>query len=309
MIPLKKVLFTDLFGTLISLDSDDARKLYGGYEKEFAIVSRYMNEFLREDNYIAIVTEPGGHGNFGRVFNNQIANLNSYIDDNLRSHLAYYLQGNGTISEEDHIRKEMVNGKLCYIGKHPFTGIAVNKKEEAVIDFLKMIPMPYQIYGIGDSAKDIPMLLKIQELYGNSSFMDTRLYSYQSDFKPKDIIAHEVEAEFHYELIEILKKRSFEEIKVGIRSKAELELLIKKDKRKQELYQLLNEGNLDLEELMKNYSKYIECKGYEIENENTDLEHPFYEDYPYSKEVIQRVMGMPCYPTFAKYYTKVLKRK
>lgn len=179
MISLKKVLITDLFGTLISLDSDDARKLYGGYEKEFAIVSRYMNEFLREDNYIAIVTELGGHGNFGRVFNNQIADLNSYIDDNLRFHLAYYLQGNGTILEEDQIRKE------------------------------------------------------------------------------------------------------------GIRSEAKLELLVQKDKRKQELYQLLNEGKLDLEELKKNYSKYIECKGYEIENENTDLEHSFYEDYPYSKEVIQ----------------------
>ncbi len=101
MIVLKKVLFTDLFGTLISLDSYNAKNLYGNYEKEFEIVSRYMNEFLREDNYIAIVTEPGGHCNFGKVFNDQIASLNSYIKEEFRSNLAYYLQGNGTISKED----------------------------------------------------------------------------------------------------------------------------------------------------------------------------------------------------------------
>lgn len=310
MVLLKKVLFTDLFGTLISLGPQETKDLYGSYEKEFEIISRYMNEFLRDDNYIAIVTEPGGHGNFGRIYNNQIANLNSYIKEDLRSHLAYYLQGNGTISQEDYIRKEIVNGKLCYLGKHPFIGIAVNKKEEAVTDFLKMIPMPYQIYGIGDSAKDIPMLLKIQEFYGKSSFIDTRLYSYQSEFTPDKIIANEVDAEFHFELKEILKKRSFEEFLTGIVSEPERELLIKKENRKQELYQLLQEGKLDLEELMKNYSKYIECKGYEIENENwRSLEHPFYEDYPYSKEVIDRVMGMSCYPSFTDYYAKVLKKK
>lgn len=309
MIVLKKVLFTDLFGTLISLDSYNAKNLYGNYEKEFEIVSRYMNEFLREDNYIAIVTEPGGHCNFGKVFNDQIASLNSYIKEEFRSNLAYYLQGNGTISKEDQIKKEKINGKLCYIGKHPFIGIAVNKKEEAITDFLITIPMPYQIYGIGDSAKDIPMLLKVQECNGKSSLIDTRLYSYQSNFTSKEMIAKEVEAEFHFELREILKKRSFEEVKEGIISEAGLELFVRKEKRKQELYQLLREGKLDLEELMKNYSKYIECKNYEIENENQELEHPFYEDYPYSKDLIQRVMGMPCYPTFTKYYTKVLKKK
>lgn len=308
MIVLKKILFSDLFGTLINKDMNDSKKYYNSVEKEFSIVSRYMNEFLKEGNYIAVVTEPGGHGNFGRVFNNQIAKLNSYIDEDLRSHLAYYLQGNGTISPEDNIRKEMINGKRCYIGEHPLIGIAVDKKEEAIGEFLKTIPLPYQIYGIGDSAKDIPMLLKIQELRGKSSLIDNSLY--QSDRTTDEIINNELDVEFHFEYVEILKNLSVEERLKDELSEQQIEWGIKREKRKQELYQLLSEGNLDLDELIKNYSKFIECRNYEIENNNRDSgEHPFYENYPISEAVIEKFMSIPCYPTFTEYYTKVLRKK
>lgn len=306
---MKKVLFTDLFGTLIHEGTLTSIKLYNSVEKEYSIVSRYMNEFLNEGNYIAIVTEPGGHGNFGRIFNNQIANLNSFIDENLRSNLAYYMQGSGAISPEDHINKKMINGKLCYIGEHPFKGIAINKKEEAITDFLRTIPLPYQIYGIGDSAKDIPMLLKVQESGGKSSLIDE--YSYQRHFTTDKIIQNELDAEFLFKLREVMRKQPFEErIIQGIISEQEMALLIRREERKQELYQLLNEGKLDLEELRQNYGKFIECQNYQMENENREAgEHPFYEDYPISEEVIQRVMSIPCYPSFTEYYTKVLKKR
>lgn len=307
---MKKILFTDLFGTLINASMLDSKKYYNSVEKEYSIVSRYMNEFLNEGNYIAIVTEPGGHGNFGRIFNNRIAYLNSFIDEDLRSHLAYYMQGNGSISPEDHINKKMINGKMCYIGEHPFVGIAVNKKEEAITDFLQTVPLPYQIYGIGDSMKDTPMLLKIQELGGKISLIDMSLYSYQGNFTTDDIIENELTVEFHFRLRELYKNQSFEERMQGIMSEQEMALLMKRERRKKELYQLLNEGKLDLNELMKNYSKFIVCENYEIENENPNSgEHPFFEDYPISEKVIKSMMNIPCYPSFTEYYTKVLRKR
>lgn len=163
---MKKVLFTDLFGTLISPNLSMSEKYYGSIDKEFSFICRYINDFLSKDNYMAIVTEPSGHGDFGKIFNNQLAKFNSYIADELRSRIVYYLQGNGRISQYDHIRKENINGKICYIGEHLFKGIAIDKKEEAVTDFLINVQPPYQIYGIGDSAKDIPMLLKVEEMGG-----------------------------------------------------------------------------------------------------------------------------------------------
>lgn len=62
-------------------------------DREFSFICHYINDFLRQGNYIAIVTEPGGHGNFGPIFNNQLAKLNSYIANDLLSSVVYYLQG------------------------------------------------------------------------------------------------------------------------------------------------------------------------------------------------------------------------
>lgn len=307
---MKKVLFADLFGTLISPNLSISEKYFDNINREFSFVCQYINAFLNEGNYLVVVTEPGGHGNFGRIFNQQLAKFNSYIVDDLRSRVTYYLQGNGKIDSQDHISREYINGKICYIGDHPFVGIAVDKKEEAIIDFLQNIQLPYQVYGIGDSAKDIPMLLKILDLGGKSSVIDSYLYRYaywDGERTTDEIIKNQIFIEFWLRLEQMNKNRYLEGREDAPYSEQEIWLFEEKEKRKYELYQLLYEGNLNLDELNRNYSKHLVCSEYEMLN-TWPYKDKFYENYPFGEEVVDRVMSMPCYSSFSEYYTKVLKK-
>lgn len=285
--PLKKILFTNLFGTLIRPNSSISNKYFYNIDKEFSFICQYKNEFLRKGNYIAIVTEPGGHDKFSTIFNNQLTKLNSYIENNSRSHIVYYLQGNGKIYPEDHIRKENINGKLWYIGNSHFSGIAINKKEKAINDFLKTIQPPYQIYGTGDSAKDIPMLLEVEKAGGKSSIIDTSLYrySYKETIADK-IIEHQLKTEFVFKIHQVYANNRLKRISKDSYSEEEVLLYEKKENRKQNLYQLLYEGKLNLDELTRNYSKHCVCLEYEICNSLClSKMNKFYENYPFSEEV------------------------
>ncbi len=305
---MKKILFTDLCGTLISRNLSEAKKYYGSQEKELSIISRYINEFLSEDNELVIVTSPGGHGYFGSIFNDRLAKLDAYIRNELDSHVAYYLQGNGKINPDDNITKKVLNGKVYYSGKHPFEGIGIDKKEEAIDDFLQNVKPPYQIYGIGDTEQDIPMLLRIEELGGISSIIDTTLYHRPTT--TDEIIKNELDLEFDFDLYNMIKNKKLIDPNSGTYTEEARALLEKKERRKYELYTSLYKGELDLDELNKNYSKYIELSNYRTAQDSSfSRNNQFYENYPLSEDIVQSVMNMPCYSSFGEYYTKVLKIK
>lgn len=302
---MKKILFTDLFGTLISPSESIAKKYYGSIEKEISLVCNYLNEFLKDGNYIAIVTEPGRHNNFGKVFNRILTDIDSCILDNLRDNVTYYLQGKGKISIEDNIIKKELNGKQYYIGANSVKAIAIDKKDEAINDFIESINEKYQIYCIGDSEFDIPMLLKSQELLGNSAIIHT--YLNRENRTKKQIIENALYSEYHFQMIKLIEGKNAEEVMLNPVDKQQLELLKEREERKQKLYNLLDEGKLDLDMLNKNYSKAMICEMYR--SLNFIGKSNFYENYPFNEQVRQSVMDMSCYSSFDEYYSKVLKKE
>ena len=198
---MKKVLFTDLVDTLINSDNE--------WTKEVEIVTRYLNEFLSKGNYVAVVTSPNGHGSIGYIFNDMLIPLHQSVDKSFRDRLVYYLQGNGRIYEDDNVIKKNTHGKTYYLGNNGVHGIGVSKKEEAIDDFLQAKKEPFSMYAIGDNDRDIPMLLRTQELGGFSSFIGN---SIDEEVSIKDIIDEQLFVEFHFPLQdEISKKKGSED--------------------------------------------------------------------------------------------------
>lgn len=302
---MKKILFTDLYDTLIFQTGARVVQIYNSREKEIRIVTNYLNEFLMNGNYVVIVTNPGAHDSFENVFNRTLALINEYILEDLRSRIVFYVQGRCTGIPDD-VTPKNINDKLYFFGKNGLSAIHVDKKEEAIIDFLSNIKMPYGLFAIGDSARDIPMLLKLQELGGQSSFIDTRFYT--QDVTVDSIIKNELYTEFYFEHKKILDSKTLEEKMEGL-TEQEIALYQRRNERNQELYRLLYEGKLDLEKLSKRYHKFIECVNYEMLNDKYFSKgEMFYQNYPFSEDVVKKVVDMPLYPSFEDYYIKVLRK-
>ena len=292
---MKKVLFTDLVDTLINSDNE--------WTKEVEIVTRYLNEFLSKGNYVAVVTSPNGHGSIGYIFNDMLIPLHQSVDKSFRDRLVYYLQGNGRIYEDDNVIKKNTHGKTYYLGNNGVHGIGVSKKEEAIDDFLQAKKEPFSMYAIGDNDRDIPMLLRTQELGGFSSFIDN---SIDEEVSIKDIIDEQLFVEFHFPLQdEISKKKGSEDY--NKLTEEEMTIFIKREERRKELYQLFNEGKLDIDKIKKDYYKIYELSNYQ--NFSCKLwPNDYYENYPFNKDMIDKILSMGCFNSFEDYYVKVLKR-
>lgn len=294
---MKKILFTDLVDTLINSDNAMA--------KEIEIVSKYLNEFLSDDNYVVVVTSPNGHGSIGYIFNNVLIPLHESIDKSFRDRLVYYLQGNGRIYDDDNVIKKNTHGKTYYLGNNGVYGIGVSKKEETVDAFLQDKKETFSMYAIGDSDRDIPMLLRVQELGGFSSFIDN---SIDDDVSIKDIIDEQLFVEFHFPLQDVInKKKGLEDNKKL--TEEEMTIFLKREERRKELYQLYNEGKLDIDRIKKDYYKIYELSNYQTFScKLWRNDYDYYENYPFNKDMIDKILSMGCFSSFEDYYVKVLKR-
>ncbi|HIT37718.1 MAG TPA: hypothetical protein IAB59_04520 [Candidatus Onthousia faecipullorum] len=292
---MKKVLFTDLVDTLINSNNE--------WTKEVEMVSRYLNEFLSKGNYVAVVTSPNGHGSIGYIFNDMLIPLHQSVDKSFRDRLVYYLQGNGRIYDDDNVIKKNTHGKIYYLGNNGVYGIGVSKKEEAIDDFLQVQKEPFSMYAIGDSDRDIPMLLRVQELGGFSSFIGN---SIDEEVSIKDIIDEQLFVEFHFSLQHVAnKKKGIEDYKKL--TEEEMTIFLKREERRKELYQLFNEGKLDIDKIKKDYYKIYELSNYQ--NFSCKLwPNDYYENYPFNKDMIDKILSMGCFNSFEDYYVKVLKR-
>lgn len=292
---MKKVLFTDLVDTLINSNNE--------WTKEVEMVSRYLNEFLSKGNYVAVVTSPNGHGSIGYIFNDMLIPLHQSVDKSFRDRLVYYLQGNGRIYDDDNVIKKNTHGKIYYLGNNGVYGIGVSKKEEAIDDFLQVQKEPFSMYAIGDSDRDIPMLLRVQELGGFSSFIGN---SIDEEVSIKDIIDEQLFVEFHFSLQHVAnKKKGIEDYKKL--TEEEMTIFLKREVRRKELYQLFNEGKLDIDKIKKDYYKIYELSNYQ--NFSCKLwPNDYYENYPFNKDMIDKILSMGCFNSFEDYYVKVLKR-
>ena len=294
---MKKVLFTDLVDTLINSNNE--------WTKEVEMVSRYLNEFLSKGNYVAVVTSPNGHGSIGYIFNDMLIPLHQSVDKSFRDRLVYYLQGNGRIYDDDNVIKKNTHGKTYYLGNNGVYGIGVSKKEETVDAFLQDKKETFSMYAIGDSDRDIPMLLRVQELGGFSSFIDN---SIDDDVSIKDIIDEQLFVEFHFPLQDVInKKKGLEDNKKL--TEEEMTIFLKREERRKELYQLYNEGKLDIDRIKKDYYKIYELSNYQTFScKLWRNDYDYYENYPFNKDMIDKILSMGCFSSFEDYYVKVLKR-
>ena len=294
---MKKILFTDLVDTLINSDNAMA--------KEIDTVSIYLNEFLSAGNYVAVVTSPNGHGSIGYIFNDMLIPLHESIDKTFRDRLVYYLQGNGRIYDDDNVIKKNTHGKTYYLGNNGVYGIGVSKKEETVDAFLQDKKETFSMYAIGDSDRDIPMLLRVQELGGFSSFIDN---SIDDDVSIKDIIDEQLFVEFHFPLQDVInKKKGLEDNKKL--TEEEMTIFLKREERRKELYQLYNEGKLDIDKIKKDYYKIYELSNYQTFScKLWRNDYDYYENYPFNKDMIDKILSIGCFSSFEDYYVKVLKR-
>ena len=293
---MKKILFTDLVNTLINSDNAMA--------KEIDTVARYLNEFLSAGNYVAVVTSPNGHGSIGYIFNDMLIPLHESIDKSFRDRLVYYLQSNGMLYDDNVIKKN-THGKTYYLGNNGVYGIGVSKKEEAIDDFLQDKKEPFSMYAIGDSDRDIPMLLRVQELGGFSSFIGN---SIDEEVSIKDIIDEQLFVEFHFPLQDAInKKKGIEDY--NKLTEEEMTIFLKREERRKELYQLFSEGKLDINKIKKDYYKIYELSNYQTFSCNLwRNDYDYYENYPFNKDMIDKILSMGCFNSFEDYYVKVLKR-
>ena len=293
---MEKILFTDLVDTLINSDNAMA--------KEIDTVARYLNEFLSAGNYVAVVTSPNGHGSIGYIFNDMLIPLHESIDKSFRDRLVYYLQSNGMLYDDNVIKKN-THGKTYYLGNNGVYGIGVSKKEEAIDDFLQDKKEPFSMYAIGDSDRDIPMLLRVQELGGFSSFIGN---SIDEEVSIKDIIDEQLFVEFHFPLQDAInKKKGIEDY--NKLTEEEMTIFLKREERRKELYQLFSEGKLDINKIKKDYYKIYELSNYQTFSCNLwRNDYDYYENYPFNKDMIDKILSMGCFNSFEDYYVKVLKR-
>ena len=179
------------------------------------------------------------------------------------------------------------------------------KKEEAIDDFLQAKKEPFSMYAIGDNDRDIPMLLRTQELGGFSSFIGN---SIDEEVSIKDIIDEQLFVEFHFSLQHVVnKKKGIEDYKKL--TEEEMTIFLKREERRKELYQLFNEGKLDIDKIKKDYYKIYELSNYQTFScKLWHNDYDYYENYPFNKDMIDKILSMGCFNSFEDYYVKVLKR-
>ena len=201
--------------------------------------------------------------------------------------------------------RKILTVKTYYLGNNGVYGIGISKKEEAIDDFLQDKKESFSMYAIGDSDRDIPMLLRVQELGGFSSFIGN---SIDDEVSIKDIIDEQLFVEFHFQLQEeINKKKGLENNKKL--TEEEMTIFLKREERRKELYQLYSEGKLDIDRIKKDYYKIYELSNYQTFScKLWRNDYDYYENYPFNNDMIDKILSMGCFNSFEDYYVKVLKR-
>lgn len=163
------------------------------------------------------------------------------------------------------------------------------------------------------------MLLEVLKYGGKSSIIGSDLYNseyFGSKEYISQIIDKQLKIEFQLEIKKICSKiKSSENFSnsdyknLYFHNEEIKALNQRKAKRKEELYRLLYEGKLDIDETHRNYRKFSMCLDYQFCYESFFKKQfdGMFQNYPFNNEVVESIMNMPCYYSFSEYYTKVLK--
>lgn len=331
---MPKILVTDLFGTLVPENFEQAHYLYGNGKKlslwEICSNKEYLkyllekvseqslnnlNEFLDEGNVAVIVCNLGAHDlSLMNILNELVERFHKYSSNQF---FVFFIKDDGPgRTDVDELsskssNKYVENG-INYFNYNGDTIGILNKKEE-VFDVIKTKYNleDYELFSIGNKDDDIPMLVKCIKLGGRGTLLNYELYI-DEEINEKtldDAISFKIKIE--YELLteqELLEENpNFSEMSSEEQAKLKKKYLYGgnlmnylkalreyKEKRLSEIYSELNQRKLNLEELIK---KNLIFKTF-YNGMIWDLENQTLTENNWDK--------IDMYSTFRDYYNKVL---
>lgn len=285
---MKKILVTDLFGTLIADDNANEMLYYYGDGSDENITSDYfldkvfekslinLIKFLDNGNDVYLVTSFEGHDCPSTILTKVISRFYDKVKD-YKDNVHIFLSG----KSDTYLLRDLESvstkiGEDHYVfGNFDFYKIP---GKEYVFDFVLSNHKLYQekLFVIGNSETDLPMLIKGIELGGQSSIIDNQLWRFEPEMDLNYLINKEV-----YAIVDDLDD----------------DLRIYTERMK--LYQQLRDGSLEYEDLLKSYKVKNLLHHY---NFNARF------CFPRKQEIESNaVKKLTVYPTFTDYNNRFLK--
>lgn len=317
---MKKILVTDLMGTLIPSDYLIANYLYGdgtcdGYyndlknnseiesknwDKAFIHTGKFLKEFLQKGNQVHIVTSIEGHTTLKEMYEILIKRIYDFWYQSSYD-LRIYLKSDNLENLLEEIRNwSIIRRGTTFLEVLTPVGqkiLFLNKKEEVFNHFQINGAL---LYAIGDTYKDLDMLLKAQSFGGKTDFINQNLSFF--DLSLKEIITKILGKEERQIIIKILLERFPNFYQLDFKQQHELFCQIQKEvitpdfiyDRRISLYKNAFNGEIDMDRELKEICIYDILDLYSL---------------LYKKNISANLYSsFDIYPTFSSYYERVLKR-
>lgn len=313
---MKKILVTDLIGTLIPPDIYFGNYLYGNgtfeesnrekiiLDKMFLHSAIHLKDFLDKGNEVNIVTSIDGHMTPSFMVNEFILRFyRNLLGYQQAVHIYFQVK-----NIEDTIAKLKNNPNVSAISKQELVtiqGAAIKFLEEKrdVWDFLN--PMLCQVYSIGDTWQDLEMMMKCVELGGRADFINYDFTHQEQGFeqilsstltREESLLTEKLALQRYqnfYQLPDDVKRRILKEISQEVLTNEHFY------EERLNIYNKAFAGEIDINKLIR--ENYI----HEIIKTNNQLAKLSFYNHSVITEYMCYKLGL--YPTFTDYYTRVLK--
>lgn len=301
------ILFSDIIGTLIC--EYPSMQRYPSYQKEYDIVCRIINNYLKAGNYMALVTMCDGHSTYVTMLNKVLFNIQKRIDDEVKDRLLFFTMGdyNRQLREKDKIEAKEKDGLIHLINKDGIETIYIDGKTDAIDIALKSIGNKNLfINGIGDMSSDLDMLIRIIELGGKSAIITHALNLTNISKFGDSVIQEYLSSTVTPVLNDISNKYRLETCDFTPFETLEwhrYEEWLAEEKKK--IYNDLNNGSLDIEDLFLKSELLKVLSEYEMLYDFDSINSKHQKNYQVPN-IIKYIDELSLYPTFEKYSQEVL---
>lgn len=198
---MAKVLVSDLYGTLVPIVIQEMEYFYSSgqrmrtrnevwsdskyceelKDRVFLHLANHLEQYLNDGNYLYLVTASDSHDGSGFLFDDVIRRFCRYTEK-YRDRVSVFLSGVlGCDWEEKDLstvaRIEEKDGVMFADNGEGTRAILLDRKDEVFDFILKRHNLcTDQLFAIGDSIYDLPMLFRCIDLGGKSSIIDQNLY-------------------------------------------------------------------------------------------------------------------------------------
>ena len=333
---MTKILIADLFGTLIPISILSADYLYGKETKRknwdnnwtdsdyywellddiFVHLGRDLTPFLEEGNYLKIVSSLDGHEPIDFTLDTIIPRLYKNLN-NYKSQIDLFLNFEKCKEFDPKKFKKTLeqyqeNGLTYYKYNNDFVFRIIQNKSDIWDGIKERYDIEKdKIYCIGDSEKDLSMLVKCIGLGGTSCLIKNNLWTNDllSDKSTDDIIFDKASMDYCLMMEQEILKLCPDYSKLDWKKRREIRLNLygmhENDRkawfraREKELYEQLNAGNLDIYGLFKDkivydmisfhYDRYLEMKTFSENQGDKLMLYPTYREF--SNKVLMKKQG------------------